>query len=115
MQPRLLAPVESVQEFGRAIAGMVRMPAQRYAFATGVAAQLAQLKTDFAARMPGVPLTGRPPVILDFATSVIAQGKTRVAHNKGEPVPEGGYAGAYVRDWAAEMPDDAEPETPHFH
>lgn len=37
----------------------------------------------------GVPLAGRPPVILDFATSMIAQGKTRVAHNKGEPVPEG--------------------------
>ena len=37
----------------------------------------------------GVPLPGRPPVILDFATSVIAQGKTRVAHNKGEPVASG--------------------------
>ncbi|HSM21460.1 MAG TPA: malate/lactate/ureidoglycolate dehydrogenase [Rubrivivax sp.] len=37
----------------------------------------------------GVPLAGRPPVILDFATSMIAQGKTRVAHNKGEPVPQG--------------------------
>jgi uncharacterized oxidoreductase len=35
----------------------------------------------------GVPLPGREPVILDFATSMIAQGKTRVAHNKGEPVP----------------------------
>jgi hydroxycarboxylate dehydrogenase B len=34
----------------------------------------------------GVPLTGRPPVILDFATSMIAQGKTRVALNKGELV-----------------------------
>ena len=34
----------------------------------------------------GVPLPGRPPMILDFATSVIAQGKTRVAHNKGESV-----------------------------
>ncbi len=34
----------------------------------------------------GVPLAGRPPVILDFATSMIAQGKTRVAHNKGELV-----------------------------
>lgn len=34
----------------------------------------------------GVPLTGREPVILDFATSMIAQGKTRVAHNKGELV-----------------------------
>ncbi len=37
----------------------------------------------------GVPLPGRPPVILDFATSVIAQGKTRVAHNKGVPVAPG--------------------------
>jgi hydroxycarboxylate dehydrogenase B len=35
----------------------------------------------------GIPLPGREPFILDFATSVIAQGKTRVAHNKGEPVP----------------------------
>jgi uncharacterized oxidoreductase len=34
----------------------------------------------------GVPLPGREPMILDFATSVIAQGKTRVAHNKGEAV-----------------------------
>jgi uncharacterized oxidoreductase len=37
----------------------------------------------------GVPLPGREPVILDFATSMIAQGKTRVAHNKGEPVAPG--------------------------
>jgi hydroxycarboxylate dehydrogenase B len=37
----------------------------------------------------GVPLPGREPFILDFATSRIAQGKTRVAYNKGEPVPEG--------------------------
>lgn len=34
-----------------------------------------------------IPLPGREPLILDFATSVIAQGKTRVAHNKGERVP----------------------------
>ncbi len=37
----------------------------------------------------GVPVPGRPPMILDFATSMIAQGKTRVAHNKGESVPAG--------------------------
>ena len=37
----------------------------------------------------GVPLAGRAPVIMDFATSVIAQGKTRVAHNKGEAVEAG--------------------------
>ena len=35
----------------------------------------------------GVPFSGHEPVILDFATSVIAQGKTRVAMNKGELVP----------------------------
>jgi uncharacterized oxidoreductase len=35
----------------------------------------------------GVPLTGREPIILDFATSVLAQGKMRVAYNKGEPAP----------------------------
>ena len=37
----------------------------------------------------GVPLTGHDPVILDFATSMIAQGKTRVAYNKGELVEPG--------------------------
>ena len=37
----------------------------------------------------GLPLRGREPVIVDFATSVIAQGKTRVAMNKGESVPPG--------------------------
>ena len=37
----------------------------------------------------GVPLSGREPVIVDFATSMIAQGKTRVAMNKGETVAPG--------------------------
>jgi uncharacterized oxidoreductase len=31
----------------------------------------------------------RPPFVLDFATSRVAQGKMRVAHNKGEQVPDG--------------------------
>jgi hydroxycarboxylate dehydrogenase B len=35
----------------------------------------------------GIPLPGRDPLILDFATSAIAQGKTRVMHNKGELAP----------------------------
>jgi uncharacterized oxidoreductase len=30
----------------------------------------------------GIPRTGKDPIVLDFATSKIAQGKTRVAHNK---------------------------------
>jgi uncharacterized oxidoreductase len=37
----------------------------------------------------GVPLAGRPAVILDFATSVLAQGKARVALNKGVQLPPG--------------------------
>lgn len=37
----------------------------------------------------GVPRAGAAPIVLDFATSRIAQGKARVAHNLGLPVPEG--------------------------
>ena len=37
----------------------------------------------------GIPLPGEPPFILDYATSAVAQGKLRVAHNKGEKVPPG--------------------------
>lgn len=34
----------------------------------------------------GIPIPGEPPFILDMATSAVAQGKIRVAHNKGEKV-----------------------------
>jgi uncharacterized oxidoreductase len=37
----------------------------------------------------GIPVPGREPVILDMATSVIAQGKTRVAYNMGDTLPPG--------------------------
>ena len=37
----------------------------------------------------GIPLTGAEPFLLDFATSRVAQGKMRVAYNKGERVPPG--------------------------
>ena len=37
----------------------------------------------------GVPLKGREPFVLDFATSRVAQGKMRVAHNKGVQVEPG--------------------------
>jgi len=33
-----------------------------------------------------IPLPGEPPFLLDMATSAVAQGKVRVAHNKGEKV-----------------------------
>lgn len=37
----------------------------------------------------GIPLGGRPPFVLDFATSRVAQGKMRVAHNEGRQVDPG--------------------------
>jgi hydroxycarboxylate dehydrogenase B len=37
----------------------------------------------------GVPMGNRTPFVLDFATSRVAQGKMRIAHNKGEQVPPG--------------------------
>jgi uncharacterized oxidoreductase len=37
----------------------------------------------------GIPLPGEPPFVLDYATSAVAQGKLRVAHNKGEKVAPG--------------------------
>ncbi|MCZ7563351.1 MAG: malate/lactate/ureidoglycolate dehydrogenase [Burkholderiales bacterium] len=37
----------------------------------------------------GIPIAGQPPFLLDMATSAVAQGKVRVAHNKGERLPEG--------------------------
>ncbi|TDV13876.1 malate/lactate/ureidoglycolate dehydrogenase [Paraburkholderia caballeronis] len=35
------------------------------------------------------PRDGAPPLLLDFATSAVAYGKTRVAYNQRKPVPEG--------------------------
>jgi uncharacterized oxidoreductase len=37
----------------------------------------------------GIPLRGREPFVLDYATSRVAQGKMRVAHNEGRRVPDG--------------------------
>jgi uncharacterized oxidoreductase len=36
-----------------------------------------------------VPIADRPPVVIDFSTSVVAEGKVRVARNKGQAVPAG--------------------------
>jgi LDH2 family malate/lactate/ureidoglycolate dehydrogenase len=36
-----------------------------------------------------VPVAGQPPIIIDFSTSVVAEGKVRVAFNKGDTIPEG--------------------------
>ena len=37
----------------------------------------------------GIPVAGQPPFLLDFATSRVAQGKMRVAHNEGRAVDPG--------------------------
>src|SRR5206468_3744334 len=37
----------------------------------------------------GIPLAGEPPFLLDMATSAVAQGKLRVAHNKKVKIPPG--------------------------
>lgn len=41
----------------------------------------------YCAVMPGTD--NNPPTVLDFATSIVAGGKVRVAKNKGEQMPEG--------------------------
>jgi len=41
----------------------------------------------------GVPREGQPPLILDFATSIVAEGKILVAVNGGKALPEGAFVG----------------------
>jgi uncharacterized oxidoreductase len=36
-----------------------------------------------------VPVSGREPFVMDFATSAVAEGKVRIARNKGQAIPEG--------------------------
>ena len=36
----------------------------------------------------GVPQLGAPPLLLDFATSIVAEGKVLVASNGGKPIPD---------------------------
>lgn len=37
----------------------------------------------------GMPIAGREPIVLDFATSKVAEGKVQVARNKGAELPPG--------------------------
>ena len=45
----------------------------------------------------GIPVPGRDPLILDIATSVIAEGKIQVARNRNEPLPEGSVLDGHGR------------------
>jgi uncharacterized oxidoreductase len=40
-----------------------------------------------------VPMAGKRPIVLDFATSLVAEGKVLVAADGGKPVPEGALIG----------------------
>ncbi len=52
----------------------------------------------------GIPLPGETPIILDFATSLVAEGKALVALRGGKPLPEG----ALVSD-TGELTNDPSP------
>ncbi len=41
----------------------------------------------------GIPQADRPPILIDFATSVVAEGKAKVALNGGKPVPDNAMVG----------------------
>ncbi len=45
----------------------------------------------------------------DRGTQMEKFAKSLVARRDGEPIPEGGYNGEYIVDWAKEMPADVEP------
>ncbi|MGH1504210.1 MAG: arginine--tRNA ligase [Acidimicrobiales bacterium] len=47
--------------------------------------------------------------INDRGVQTVLFGQSLVARKNGEEPPEGGYVGQYIVDWAAEMPDDADP------
>jgi len=42
----------------------------------------------------------------DRGVQMARYAESLLARKRGEPVPEGGYGGEYVADWAAELPDD---------
>ena len=59
----------------------------------------------------GIPVPGREPMLLDYATSAIAMGKVRVAFNSKKPVPGNvlmDAMGEYTDDPAALFPPDGQ-------
>ena len=45
----------------------------------------------------GIPRPGQDPLLLDFATSIVAEGKVLVASQGGKKVPEGALIGPFAR------------------
>jgi uncharacterized oxidoreductase len=61
----------------------------------------------------GIPVAGREPLLLDFATSAIAMGKVRVAYNKRVAVPPGALLdaeGHETTDPAVLFPPPGQPD-----
>ncbi|MCB1547533.1 MAG: malate/lactate/ureidoglycolate dehydrogenase [Hyphomicrobiaceae bacterium] len=52
----------------------------------------------------GIPRDGAPPLVLDFATSIVAEGKVLVASQGGKPIPPGSLIG----------PDGMPSDDPHL-
>ena len=59
----------------------------------------------------GIPLPGEAPFLLDMATSAVAQGKLRVAHNKRARIPLGWLIDDAGNPTDASQPDSAIPDT----
>ena len=55
----------------------------------------------------GVPVADGPPVILDFATSVVAEGKALVAHEGGPGLPPGSLISARASSPPTRQPSTA--------
>ena len=51
----------------------------------------------------------RETYINDRGVQMTNYAASLAAAKTGEPIPEDGYQGAYIHDWAGEMPDDADP------
>ena len=45
----------------------------------------------------GIPRQGQDPIVLDFATSIVAEGKVLVASRGGKKLPEGALIDSTVR------------------
>src|SRR5690606_35180824 len=65
----------------------------------------------------GIPRPGQPPIVLDFATSIVAEGKVMVASRGGKPVPKGALISAKgeLSEDPSELYGPHTPEAPRDH
>jgi uncharacterized oxidoreductase len=65
----------------------------------------------------GIPRPGLPPIVLDFATSVVAEGKVMVASRGGKPVPAGALVAAdgHLSEDPTELYGPYSPDGPRDH